>query len=108
MKRLRTITVFLLALLIFSNLLWAYAFVQEKVYCLYQEGSLKARTQIMNQLFAVIKVVSNRNATRDEVIKAAQLDGKLGKSIRNDEYVQVAGLTFRFDGNDRFLEIVNE
>lgn len=75
---------------------------------MYLEGSVKARTQIMNQLFAVIKVVTNRNATRREVITAAQLNGKLGDVINDSEYEQVAGLTFRFDNNDHFMEVINE
>jgi hypothetical protein len=104
----RKTTLLLLSLLLLSNILWAYVLVQQTVSCMYLEGSEKARTQIMNQLFAVIKVVTNRNATRREVITAAQLNGKLGNAISDSEYEQVAGLTFRFDNNDHFMEVINE
>ena len=91
---------------VLSNLLWAYAYFNIYVYSQYQEGSLKGHKQYIEQLLAIIPVVSTGEATRKEVSKAAKLGNKLGISNETNSTVQIGGLTFGADENNKFVEII--
>lgn len=59
----KSLSILLLAFFAISNVGWGLAYFNRDLYCAYQEGYLKIRTEYMNQLYAIIPVVNNRKAT---------------------------------------------
>ena len=107
MKKSKLIIAFLLVALIFSNLIWAYTYLNLWVFSEYQEGFVKTKDKIIDQMYSVIPIIATGKATRKEIISAAQLNGKVEICSENKTHVQVGPLTFKFDKDDNFLEIEN-
>ncbi|MBI5550806.1 MAG: hypothetical protein HY911_04805 [Desulfobacterales bacterium] len=106
MKKTKIFIAFLLIALILSNAIWAYGFLNLWLISEYQEGFVKARDLIIDQMYSVVPIIATGKATREEIVSAAQLNGTLSIGNQNKSYVQVGPLTFKFDKDDNFLEIV--
>ena len=99
-------TYILVTVILFSNLIWGYAYFNNYIYCQYQKGRLKGKNQYIEQLLAIIPVISTGKASRQDVSKAAKLGNRLNIGIENDSIVQIGGLTIRFSETEKFVEIV--
>jgi hypothetical protein len=106
MKKNKIFIACLLATLIISNIIWAYAYFNLHIFSEYQVGFVKARSLIIDQLHSVIPIIATGKATREEIISAAQLNGKVCIGLQSKSYVQVGPLAFKFDKDDNFLELV--
>ena len=95
----------LLVALIISNIFWAYLYFNLSIFSDYQVGFVKARSQIIDQLYSVIPIIATGKAMRKEIVSAAQLNGKVSIGMQNESYVQIGALTFRFDKDGNFLEL---
>jgi len=107
MKKSKLSSFVLWSLLVLSNAVWAIYYFNLEISCGYKEGRLKQYTKNAKQLHAIIPVIKNRNATRDEVIKAAQLNNTITLNEQGDSFVQIGGLVIRFNENNMFSTIDN-
>lgn len=107
-KKTKVLIICLLGALIFSNIIWAYGYLNLYIFSEYQVGFVKARSQIIDQLFSVIPIIATGKAKRKEVVSAAQLNGRVSIELQNKSYVQVGALTFKFDRDDEFVALEND
>jgi len=108
MNKQKLIIIVLSVALIISNIIWAVSYFNLDIFCDYQVGFLKARTQLSEQLLSVMPVVSTGKATRKEVITAAKLNGSVNIERETQSLVQVGALTFKFDKYGNFLELLKD
>ena len=98
-------TITLVILLVISNIIWASFYASSYLYTQYQEGTLKAHKHYISQLLAIIPVLSSGDATSDEIKEAAQLKRKFKEKV-GSRNIQVDGLVFSVDEDDKFLSII--
>jgi hypothetical protein len=100
-----TITISLLFLaLISSNIWWAYRVLDAGVSYTYQGVSLEETQQALSQALAIIKVNNANNATREQIVRAAQNAWPSSEPFEKDGFLWVGRLGLRFSDTGRLLE----
>ncbi|ATG91609.1 hypothetical protein [Methylomonas koyamae] len=102
-----TATVTLLAIgLVVSNLFWAYRALDFGISYTYQGVSLEENQQALAQALAIVKVLGNCDASRQQVIQAAQNAWPSSHPFEKDGLLQVGRLGLRFSENGRLVEAI--
>ena len=105
MKRSTFVVAALAVVLIASNAWWAYRLLDAGVSSTYRGVSFEDHRTALAQVLAIIPVAARPGATRDEIIKAAQRNGKIGL-FEKDGYVWVGRIGLKFDGAGHLVEVV--
>lgn len=105
MKR-STIVISLLAVaLAASNAWWAYQFLDAGVSYTYQGASLEESQQALSQTLGIIEVTRSGDASRDQVVAAANKAWSSGEPFEKDGYLWVGRLGLRFSDNGQLVEV---
>ena len=104
-----TVAISLLAVaLVVSNAWWAYRLLDAGVSYTYQGVSLEENQQALSQALAIIKVLSENNASREQILQAAQKAWPSTEPFEKDGYLWVGRLGLRFNEADHLIEAVSD
>lgn len=102
-----TVAITLMAVvLVLSNGWWAYRTLDAGISHTYQSASLQESQQALTQALAVIKANAAANASRAEVIAAAQAAWPAVEPFEKDGYFWVGRLGLRFNEAGRLVEAI--
>ena len=93
----------LIALLIATNLWWAYNALDSGITYTYLKISLENNEEALAQTLAVIEAVSQVDATRESIIKAARNAGSNSEPFEKDGYVWVDSIGLKFDSTGHLI-----
>lgn len=103
-----TIAISLLAVaLVVTNASWAYRLLDAGVSYTYQGVSLEENQQALSQALAIIKVLGSNEASREQVIQAAQKAWPSTEPFEKDGYLWVGRLGLRFNEAGHLVEAVS-
>jgi hypothetical protein len=105
MKRTTVIISALTLALLASNGYWTYRFIDQGVTLAYQDSEYNEAQQALSQARAIIKVQATRNASRAEIIEAAQKAWSAGEPFEKEGYLWVGRLGLKFDSADRLTDV---
>ncbi len=106
MKKSTFLMVLLTTTLVASNIWWAYKILDAGVTSTYQKAALEENQQALLQTRAVIKVLAIPNATRAQIIEAAQAAWPSFEPFEKDGYLQVGRLGLKFDKTGHLIEVI--
>jgi hypothetical protein len=104
-KGITIITVLTIALIV-SNVWWAYRLLDAGVTLNYTSVSMEDNKQALNQALSIIPVVTQKDASRDEVIAAARMHGDTTEPFEKDGYVWVGKIGLQFGQNGKLVKVV--
>lgn len=93
----------LTALLIVTNLWWAYNALDNGITYTYLKISLENNEEALAQALAVIEAVAHVGATRQSIIKAARDAGSNSEPFEKDGYVWVDSIGLKFDSTGHLI-----
>jgi hypothetical protein len=103
-----TIAISLLAItLVVTNAWWAYRLLDAGVSYTYQGASLEENQQALSQALAIIKVLGTNNASREQIVQAAQAAWPSTEPFEKDGYLWVGRLGLRFSQAGHLVEAVS-
>ena len=103
-----TIAISLLAItLVVTNAWWTYRLLDAGVSYTYQGASLEENQQALSQALAIIKVLGTNNASREQIVQAAQAAWPSTEPFEKDGYLWVGRLGLRFDQAGQLVEAVS-
>lgn len=103
-----TIAISLLAVvLVATNAWWAYRLLDASVSYTYQGASLEESQQALSQSLAIIKALSANNASREQIVQAAQAAWPSTEPFEKDGYLWVGRLGLRFNQAGHLIEAVS-
>lgn len=103
-----TIAITLLAIaLVITNAWWAYRLLDAGVSYTYQGESLEENQQALSQALAIIKVLGANNASREQIVQAAQAAWPSTEPFEKDGYLWVGRLGLRFNQAGHLVEAVS-
>jgi hypothetical protein len=105
-KRTTIIITALVIALVTTNAFWAYSLLDLSVTLTYQGVSLEENEQALSQALAIIKASANPNATRSQIVRAAQKDWPSSDFFEKEGYFWVGRLGLRFDERGRLVDAV--
>ena len=104
--RSRTAIAGLLVTLLASNAWWANQSIDRSVSLSYLEASYATESELLKQMAAVLNVIVSPDATRDNVVRAAQLGASTNAPFEKEGYVWVGQLGLRFDAHAKLQKAV--
>ena len=93
--------------LVATNALWAYRVLDLGVTLTYQGASLEENQQALSQALAIIKTSAKPNASRAQVVEAAQKAWPSSEAFEKEGYLWVGRLGLRFNESGRLVEAVS-
>jgi hypothetical protein len=103
-----TIAISLLAVaLVVTNAWWAYRLLDAGVSYTYQGASLEENQQALSQALGIIKVLATNNASREQIVLAAQAAWPSTEPFEKDGYLWVGRLGLRFNQAGHLVEAVS-
>ncbi len=105
MKRLVLVILALAAILVASNVWWAYRLIDAGVSATYREVSLENHRTALRQTLAIIPIAVRPGATQAEILRAAQKYGD-SEVFEKDGYTWVGQVGMKFDGAGHLVEVV--
>jgi hypothetical protein len=101
-----TIVISVLAIaLVSSNVWWGYQLLDAGVSYTYQGASLEESQQALSQTLAIIEVTGSGEASRDQIVAAANKAWSAGEPFEKDGYLWVGRLGLRFSDSGKLLEV---
>lgn len=102
-----TIALSLLALtLVVTNGLWAYRLLEAGVSYTYQGVSLEQSRESLSRAVAIIRVLGTGDASRQQVIEAAQAASPPAEPFEKEGYVWIGEPGLRFDESGRLVDAI--
>lgn len=92
--------------LVASNVWWGYQLVDAAVSYTYQGASLEESQQALSQALAIIDVTRSGDASRAEIVAAADKAWSAGEPFEKEGYLWVGRLGLRFSDQGELLEVV--
>lgn len=103
-----TIAISLLGItLVVTNAWWTYRLLDAGVSYTYQGASLEENQQALSQALAIIKVLGTNNASREQIVQAAQAAWPSTEPFEKDGYLWVGRLGLRFSQAGHLVEAVS-
>jgi hypothetical protein len=91
--------------LVGSNAWWLYQAYDVAVTGEYQAVTLRDNHEALAQALAVMPVVARPEATREQVIRAAQAATHLRDTFEKDGFTWIGRLGFKFDDSGHLTEV---
>ncbi|MCP5058505.1 MAG: hypothetical protein GY937_17520 [bacterium] len=104
MTKSHAIAIVLGVLLLGTNGWWLYNSIDAGISYTYQQVSLDDCQEALSQTVAILPVVASPDATREEVIRAAQKPIE-GEPFEKEGFTVVGQLGLKFDEHGRLIEI---
>lgn len=103
-----TVAISLLTIvLVVTNAWWAYRLLDAGVSYTYQGASLEENQQALFQALAIIKALGTNNASREQIVQAAQAAWPSTEPFEKDGYLWVGRLGLRFNQAGHLVEAVS-
>lgn len=96
----------LLVSLVATNVWWAYWVVDAGVSYTYLRASYEDSQRALSQALAIIEVVGDGSASRDQIVQAAQGAQLSWEPFEHDGYLWVGRLKLRFNESGYLIEAV--
>ncbi|MCQ8181749.1 hypothetical protein NP603_11565 [Methylomonas sp. SURF-1] len=100
-----TITLLTIALVV-SNAWWAYRLLDFGISYTYQGVSFEEHQQALAQALAIIKVLGNCDASREQIVQAVQQAWSSSQPFEKDGWLRVGRLGLRFTEDGRLVQAV--
>jgi hypothetical protein len=91
--------------LVTSNAWWAYQLLDAGVSYTYRGASLEENQQALSQALAIIEVTRSGDASRDQIVAAANRAWSSGEPFEKDGYLWVGRLGLRFTDDGKLEEV---
>jgi hypothetical protein len=106
MRKYRVTISVLLVAFILSNAWWACRSLDAGITHTYMRASFDTTSEALAQALAILQVVGRPDATRDQVLAAAQLPKDAVGPFEKNGYVWVGQLGLKFNEKGRFVKAV--
>lgn len=107
MKRTTIIISLLIIALVATNAFWANRVLDLGITLTYQGTSLEENQQALSQALAIIKTSAKPNASRAQVVQAAQKAWPSSEPFEKEGYLWVGRLGLRFNESGQLVEAVS-
>jgi len=91
--------------LVVSNAWWAYQLLDAGVSYTYQGASLEESQQALSQTLAIIYLMSSGDASRDQIVTAANKARSAGEPFEKNGFPWVGQLGLRFSDDGKLVEV---
>ena len=97
--------VFLILVLVTSNLWWMFQLFDAGVTATYMGHSLEANKKALSQTIKILPIVADRNADREQIISAARLADDTSEPFEKDGLIWVGMIGLKFDKQDKLISV---
>lgn len=105
MKKSTIVISFLAVALAISNAWCTHQLLDAGTSYTYQGVSLEESQQALSQTLAIIEVTGSGDASRDQIVAAANKAWSSGEPFEKDGYLWVGRLGLRFSDNDQLAQV---
>ena len=106
MRKITIIISLLVAVIIVSNVWWAYAVFDAGISYTYLQQSYRGSQEALSQALAIIKVTATPGVSQGEIIEAAQNVVPTDEPFEKEGFLWVGSLGLRFDKQGQLVEAV--
>lgn len=105
MKASRIVITSLLFALLSSNAFWAYTTLDSGVTATYQEVTLRENREALDQILAVVPVLTKKDSSKAEILNAAKHPYLTNEPFKKDGAIWVGRLGFVFTEQNHLIEV---
>ncbi len=105
MSRSKAVIAALAVALVASNAWWVYHSIDRGISHSYLEASYFTTSELLKQTIAVLNAGGGASATREQILRAAQLGDPTNAPYENEGYVWVGQLGMRFDAQGQLKKV---
>ena len=105
MNRSKIAILALLALLLGTNVWWAYRAFDHAVTMTYTKVSLDDHEQALDQALAIFPIVASGRESRENIIRTMETRFGLSDGFEKDGFLWIGKLGLRFDDSGKLLEV---